>query len=370
MATKINIRSPYYLKYSDTNLTKVSISLYIYEGTEGDDKGLAKYELTNDVINGTDYVVFEISEFVRDYFNFEFDGTNYSSNTQWATVEATLYNEEVILRTETANYLAFDAYTNFEDGLNAQGALNELMTTNTIIIPEGASAHIPVFSEGIVSVTLYRYATGNTNTSVWNTNTKQWQIDEDFWADEATANNNTIAEVATLSQGKIQYVEVTSDTGLVEFNSDTGSTIAVVQAQETCLYGYRKVTFINKHGAYQDLFFMGTKSESVKYSSEEYKASKINFDTMSYSVQSGQDKRLDVNSNKTIKLNSGWVVEDLNSAFEEMLMSESIWITENSVTLPVIPIGNNFDKKTRIKDGLINYEMSFKYAFNNNNTVI
>jgi hypothetical protein len=371
MATKINIRSPYYLKYTDAALTKVSIKLFVYQGTETTDKGIHQYELTNDVIDGTDYVVFEVAEFVRDYFNFEFDGSNYTSNTQWLRTEATLYNDDVIIREEINSYLAFDGYTEFTDGLNAEGSRAKLMTADTVIIPEGETQHIGVYSEDVLSVTLYRYVTGATTSNAsWNTESRQWNVNTDFWADEATSTPEVITDTATLSQGKIQYFAVDNQTGLIEVNTASESKILVVKPAESCLYGHRKITFINKHGAYQDFFFMGTQRETVTYDSSSYKASKIDFANMNYSMQSGQDKRFDVNSSKVITLNTGWIVEDLNSALEEMLMSESVWITENGNTVPVIPVNETLEKKTRLIEGLINYEIAFKYAFNNNNTVI
>ena len=211
MATKINIRSPYYLKYSNTDLTKVEIKVYVYQGNENADKGSALYTLSNDVINGTDYVVFDISEFVRDYFAFEFDGTNYNSNTQWLTVEATLYNDTTILSTETANYLAFDAYTDYTDGLNAEGSRDLMQTTQYLRIPEGETAKVPVYSEDVVSVIAYRQEQGGESQSRWNEETQQWQVNEDFWADEATATTQTVTDTLTLSQGKIAYFEVGSE---------------------------------------------------------------------------------------------------------------------------------------------------------------
>ena len=371
MATKINIRSPYYLKYSDTNLTRVQLKLYIYQGTETVDKGEVKYELGNDIIAGNDFVVFEVSQFVRDYFNFEFNGVNYTSNTQWVTVEAELFNGTTLITTQTDNYLAFDAYTDFQDGLNAQGSRTKLMTTSTVIVPEGEVSRIPIFSEDVVSVTNYRTVAGVTVSGTrWNEETRQWDVNEDYWADEATSTPDTVSETPTLSTGKIQYFEVDSSVGIVEILSSSDSDISVVQSVDTCLWGKRKITFINKHGAYQDLWFLGRKKESVSYSSSTYNSSKIDFAAMNYSSQSGQIKRNDVNSEKTVLLNTGWFVEDMNSAIEELLMTESCWLTEDGVTLPVIPLNETLEKKTRLADGLINYELGFKMAFTNNNTVI
>lgn len=369
MATKINIRSPYYLKYAATDLTRVELRLFVYQGTETVDKGDVKYTLGNDVISSNNYVVFEISQFVRDYFNFEFSGT-YFSNTQWVTVEADLYNGTTLLSSQSANYLAFDAYTSFEDGLNAQGERGKLMTANTLVIPEGEVVRVPIFSEDVISVTNYRTVSGHTVVNTrWNTETRQWDINEDYWADDATSDVETVSETPLLSTGKIQYFEVDSTTGVVEVNTATDSNITVVKQTEDCLWGKRKVTFINQHGAFQDLWFTGRKKETVSYESNEYSAGKIDFEAMAYSNQNGQIKRNDIRSKKSLLLNTGWIPEDLNSAIEEMLMSEACWMTEENVTLPVIPITNTLEKKTRIAEGLINYELGFKFAFDNINTV-
>ena len=371
MATKINIRSPYYLKYTAPTLTRAEIKLYVYQGTEVVDKGNVKYELGSDIISGNDYVILEISQFVRDYFNFEFNGTNYTSNTQWVTIEANLYATDTLLSTSTETYLGFDGYTSFEQGLNSEGSRSKLMTASTLVIPEGEVVRVPVFSEDVVSVTSYRAAAGlNVTNTRWNEETKVWDINEEYWADNATSTPDVISETPLLSSGKIQYFEVDSAVGVVEINTATGSEITVVKSEDSCIWGKRKITFINKHGAYQDLWMLGRKKESVEYSSSSYSSSKIDFTAMSYSIQSGQNKKFDVMSNKKITINTGWIPEDLNSAIEELLMSESVWLTEGGVTTPIITTTENLEKKNHISESLINYELSFKYAFNNNNTVI
>ena len=371
MSTKVNLRSPFYIKYTDTNLTTVSLSLYIYSGTVEADKGQPIYELRNDVIAGTDFVVFELSEFARDYFTHTFDGT-YSSNTLWMTVEATLYNDQTAIRSENANYLAFDGYTNFKDGLNSEGSRAELMTTKTLRIPLDESVVIPVFSEEVISVTNYSNAdTGIPDNTFWNEQTEQWQLNISNWDSAESTDTIVISDVTEISSAKIQYYVVDSSVDIVTI-STTGTTYnIIVDAFECSKYGKRKITFINKHGAYEDLWFTGTFKETTDLSSENYTSSNINFTNMNYDVNKAQNNRFHVNSQKSFTINSGFVHENMNSSFEELLMSENVWMTDSEgIIFPITPSNNNFEHKTHLVDGLINHELSFSYAFNNNNTVI
>lgn len=76
MAKIINTRSPFYIKVYHTSLFEAELKLYIYEGV-GDsspDPEDLKYTITKSELEGNNYVVFEISELVRDYINIKYDG--------------------------------------------------------------------------------------------------------------------------------------------------------------------------------------------------------------------------------------------------------------------------------------------------------
>ena len=83
MATKINVRSPFYLKATGTDLFTATLNLYIYTGTFVANASVAnpKYTITKDAITSGS-VVFEISELIRDYITITFDGT-YKSQVVW-----------------------------------------------------------------------------------------------------------------------------------------------------------------------------------------------------------------------------------------------------------------------------------------------
>jgi hypothetical protein len=370
MAIKVNTRSPYFLKYEDSNLTSVEIEIYIYDGELVVDKGSVDYELTNDVISGNDFVIFEVSELVRDFFEHSFSG-NYGSNTLWMTVDATLKNVDATIRTESQSYLIVDGYTTYKDGVNSQGSRSKLISASSVTIPENEVVRIPVFGEDVISVTSYTPQTQNLAIqSRWDAENRLWNINEDYWDNQATAAVSTLAENATLSDGQIQYATIPHSVNLVKISTASGDEFINVFTHCPTKYGSRKVTFINRHGALQDVWFNGARRDITEVTDNTYKASPIDFNSMSYNAYKGQVKRYGVDSTRSIRLNSGWVHESENETFEEILMSEHAWITEDNVQYPIIPKATSLERKTSAVDGLINYEIEFDYAFDNNNTVI
>lgn len=370
MSVKINTRSPYFLKYENPNLTKVDLNLHIYSGTVEVDKGAVDYQLTNEVIAGNDYVIFEVSELVRDYFEHSFDGT-YGSNTLWLTAEATLYNNATELSTINNSYLIVDGYNSYQDGVNSQGSRDLLLSARTVLIPEGETMRIPVFSEDVVSLSTFTLQTQNASATMkWNEADRNWEVEDLYWDNEASESVSTINETVTLSDGKIQYGIISHNNNM--FRVSTEDTQINVNITEYCTgrFGYQKVVFVNKHGALQDVFFVGARKDRVEVEGSEYKSSPIDFVTMDYDVYKGQVNKYGVHSKRGFTLNSGWRHESENETFEELLMTENAWIVENNVPYPILVQSRSLDKKKHVTDGLINYAIDFTYAFDNNNTVI
>ena len=94
MATKINVRSPFFTRTEfDNTLYKAELKLYVYNGTKLTDKGSPVYNLSktntiNYTISGFSFkgISFEISELVRDYLDVTFDGS-YNSYNKWVRAE-------------------------------------------------------------------------------------------------------------------------------------------------------------------------------------------------------------------------------------------------------------------------------------------
>ena len=67
MATKINVRSPFHIKVSQTNIATATLDLFVYTGTFVANASVAnpKFSITKSVVTAG-YITFEIAELVRD----------------------------------------------------------------------------------------------------------------------------------------------------------------------------------------------------------------------------------------------------------------------------------------------------------------
>ena len=128
MSTIINARSPYYIKVEPASgtLSSASMSLYIYSGTLTTDKPTsATYTIAKDIIGTNNYVIYEITELIRDYLITEYGA--YSIDGVWVEADITLTKTSGS-ETQNYDYLAFDGYGYFEDGVNPRTSVNPAVT--------------------------------------------------------------------------------------------------------------------------------------------------------------------------------------------------------------------------------------------------
>lgn len=117
-----------------------------------------------------------------------------------------------------------------------------------------------------------------------------------------------------------------------------------------------KVDFVNRFGIRQSLFFYGSNKESINTNSESYKSNILQ--NGSYNVNNHQIKEFNKQAEKTIVLNSGFYNESFNPVFEELFLSERIWIDD----IPAKVESSTFSQLNKLNDDLINYEITFRYA--------
>mgnify|MGYP003632602619 CR=1 FL=1 len=325
-------------------ITTVNLQIYIYSGTSGSyaDTDL-KYTLSKSIIGSDTKIMFEIAELVRDYMTVSFDD-DYLCNTLWVSTVGTIINENGLPYDYNSpvinHYLAFDGYGFFEDEANPQLSTDALITANTIYLPEGTAGKLPLFAEGVG-----KYIIDSTTTQV---------------TDSGNSNQ------------KIQYITVPANSSTIQIyatdDSTLKKTINVINVCEPKFTPY-KVTFINRMGCFQDLWFFKKTTESFSVTDETFKKNTIANNTATYLVSSSQKERYNTNATKNIKLNTGFINEDSNSTIEELFLSENVWIRYGSDTLPVIPKSKSLTLKTSLNDNLSNYTVDFDFAFNKINNV-
>jgi len=128
MSTIINARSPYYIKVEPASgtLSSTRMSLYIYSGTFTTDKpGSPQYIIDKDIIGSNNYVIYEITELIRDYLNTEY--ASFATDGVWVEADITL-NKTVGTETQLLDYLSFDGYGYFEDGVNPRTLIDPVNT--------------------------------------------------------------------------------------------------------------------------------------------------------------------------------------------------------------------------------------------------
>ena len=391
MATKINLRSPYYIKVSKTALTSVELKLYIYTGTFTANGSVAagtlRYTINKKPLGSNAYVVFEVSELVRDYLEVEFNG-DYNSESVWLNAIATVTGGSgsvTVTPDNTNGFIGLDGYGYFEEGANPTLSTTALQSNNSIIALDDNLFRVPVFVAGTESVSLlYKGEVKQTidlsSASVDETteqiryisanSTGSGDVTYDSFQERVLNDGGTFEGSSCLSEfldsvsiGLIDEVYVASASGVEVFK---------VKTLEECLYTPIKVTFVNKFGAFQDLIFFKKSIDKTSVKGEEFKTAVFNQATLTYKTYQHQRTQFMVQGTDSITMNTGYISEDYNQVIEQLMLSEQVWatfITDSEEVRPLVPKTKSFTHKTQLNDKLIDYTIEFDIANNKINNI-
>jgi hypothetical protein len=392
MARLINTRSPFYIKVSDTNLQSAELKLYIYEGVKDvtPDAADLKYTIEKAELEETNYVVFEISELVRDYIDAKYDG-EYDSYCVWVNPVITATNESgttissptVTPSDYSDQFIATDGYGYFEEGINPDFDEGLMMSEGTIYRINDRSINIPVSAETTNSVSFLLNGETVYSTTISdddNTNQKIQYIasDSNSTADSyrervleagGVFEENSLLDAFEdeIDLGEIDevYINYTNAT-------ETKTKILKVKTFDCSKYEPIRVTFVNKYGAFQDLYFTRRSNESINVKTEDYKASVMDFTNFSYDTSAHQMRTLNLVGNESITLNTDYIDESCNEHIKQLMLSEQIWMTRLTDEEKVVPLklkSNSLQLKKRVSDKLIQYTMEFDVAADKINNI-
>ena len=305
------------------------------------------YTLTKNVEPSTT-AYFDISELVRDYLEIE-----YKSNfvTQSIQIETELKNYSLVNGggTQVGGVITFldkgfEAYGIYEQGSNPTqleswraGQPASLLSPDTSVSPPRTTILVPQNQTGVIPY---------------------------------IAQNGTPASAFTSPNS----VSLTIGT--------TPPIVVYINRIDCTKYGKgRKIIFINKYGAQQELWFFLKNSESISRKNEGYKSNTLfsiaGANPPTYDIQDAPKKILNTQANKTHVLSSGYYPEQANDFFEQLLLSEYVWLeVERDKFTPiqndVIPVkvkNSSINFKTSLNDKLIEYTMEFEDAFDYINNI-
>ena len=109
-----------------------------------------------------------------------------------------------------------------------------------------------------------------------------------------------------------------------------------VSVADCSKYPANMLTFVNKFGAKQDLYFNMKSTQRVTAKYENFKRNTLDFSDLTANSLKHARKRVVKTTNDTFKLNTGFITENNAQAIEELLVSEYVWLTqEDSTVIPV-----------------------------------
>ena len=347
---KINVRSPYFINLATTNLTTAKLELKIYIGAVSTAfQGAIQYTLNSTAINAK--VNFEISELVKDYIQTEFDGAFPStpvSATEATTVfvdyrtTETLSSGSPVVTTVLA-VRGFYGYGYFENGVNP--VLGDARLESNSSILKNTNSTVTIAVDNTIATSLN-------------------------WKYEGSVVSTISIPAQTDIQNQITYVTNTGnfnvDQAVIGIGASKTETINI-ESYEKCKYTPIKLIFINKFGAYQEIWMFANSILSMATTEERYKSNILTNGT--YNTYDPQIKLLTKNGNQTLKLNSDYYPESYNEVFRQLFLSEKVWIDYLGDTLGVNIENKQITYKTSLTDSLINYTIDVSFAFNTINNI-
>lgn len=311
---------------TEANEQPVSAELTVWSGDLVSDKpSTPTYIMDKNPTSGM--TTFEISELVRDYIE---QNSNTSAGAVWAYIKA---SDGVVFDREY-NFLATEGYNTRIDGVatvyNSDSAVKLAQTNTEVVIPNGLSINIPVYTDG-----------------------KETSYSIDGGSDVNLTEQST-------SESRIRNISVSSSDSAVEVKH-FGDVIATINISEAdcSKYPVNMLTFVNKFGAKQDLYFDMKSEQKVSAKYENFRRNTLDFsDLTSNSLKHTRKRRVET-TNETFKLNTGFLTENNAQAIEELLVSEYVWLTQaDSTVIPVNITDNSVKRKTHLNDKLIQYTIN------------
>lgn len=130
--------------------------------------------------------------------------------------------------------------------------------------------------------------------------------------------------------------------------------------------------FVNKFGFWDSFSFIKKSMSQMVTTESKFQRNigEVVNSEYTYSVNAAQKQKYNVNGSKSIIVNTGFVNESFSLLLEEIMLSESIVLIIDDVFTQVTIQTNQVDLKKSVNDNLINYSLTFDFAYNELNNVV
>ena len=396
------------------NIINATLNLWIYTGDFGSkDASKPDYIIYKEKKSSEDIIFFEIGELVRDYTEVLFSG-DYSTIQQSAWVEWQMiraYDDTTTDETLIGSAISFNGYGYFEDGVNPQLSSDVLISNTNIFhkCPESISSETVTADSTLYKADNSLITVDNASSSA--ADTAEFGLYIPLLAGEEGATEVTYLDssgsvISTVSVGGGSFTPLTVDnidhtadsdfltadmTYVKDESSEITEEVAVpfgtrtirilladgsyktlyVKCIDCSKYEPYKISFVNKFGVVQDLWFDKKRTDNLDVSKDSYKRNILNISAagVTYSTNTASMFPHNVIGNKNLIMNTGFVTEDYNEVIQQLMLTESAWIHEDGLVTPIVPKTRSFKYKTTTDEKLINFTVEFDYAFETINNI-
>jgi hypothetical protein len=371
-------------------LKTAELKLWVYSGDIRLVPEKPNYVLKKTKLSGDTTIVFEIAELIKDFIEIKFDGdyaTIIQSMWTYYEVERTYEDNEIdtdgdgvgdLTTTSYEQYaIAFRGYGENTDGINPELS-KDLLMSNTVIQKKcGETTSFPLYvepNEGVAKIEYYQHGTPITTEETITTI-------GDFTIAQSLIINPSLDTVVTIDRTATENTDSNTLTVIPEIPRDAtevrytkhDGTIGIIPiiCNEECKNRSYKVSFINKFGVMQDIWFTAKRTDGMSSSREQYKRTKLDTsDGVNYSISAHQNVYLENQGKERIKMNTGFIHHSYNEVIKQLLVSEYVFVQDTirrSPTNPseflAIPLNlasSDVQIRTRRDDKLIEYTLEFE----------
>ena len=339
----INVRSPFFTQKATTG-SIVNCEIRLWKGDVVTDLPVPyTYLLTKEptALKST----FEVAELARDFLSHT---TSLNSGFAWMQIIL----KDTIVADDTFTFLVSEGYSLNTEGLQSTNdtplydfvglptaTINGVANSSRIMVAEGGTNNIPYFS---------------------NSNGVDYTVNDGA---------SVIIPLNTTSTTMVKTKLVDNNDTSVQFDFNGDLRKVFVDVLRCSKFDAVNLLYVNKAGFKTKFPFILKSTEKISVDSESFIRSTVDYGALTLNSTSHSSRKRIKDTKQSFVLNSDWIAEYYVSQFEELMLSEYVWLEKGSLTLPVNITTSKLDKKTHINDKLINYSIEVETASNYINTI-
>ena len=178
-----------------------------------------------------------------------------------------------------------------------------------------------------------------------------------------------VIPVTTTSTTMVKSKLVDDNDTTVDFDFNGETRKVFVDVLRCSKFDAVNLLYVNKLGFKTKFPFILKSTEKISVESDSFSRSTVDYGALTLNTSSHSSRKRIKDTKQAFVLNSDWIAEYYVSQFEELMLSEYVWLEKGYLTLPVNITTSKLDKKTHINDKLINYSIEVETASNYINTI-